>query len=130
MDNISKLHLIYSTIILVLLAVFVILVAPCCVSEFAFSNFSFASTLISIVLAVVSIVYSLQSGLSNNTYKARMDEIQRSISDRMSGLQKIEVSLKNLVEEHKQNLKGSNVGSSLSNETPNNDHGSIPSNNA
>lgn len=106
-------HLIYGIIILALLAIFLIIVAPGHINEFAFSNFSFAATLISIVLAVVSIVYSLQSGLSNNSYKARMDEIQRNISNRMQELQEIEKSLRSLVEEHKENLKGY-VGQSVS----------------
>ena len=99
-------HIIYSAIILVILAIFLILVAPVHISEDAFSHFSFASTLISIVLAVVSIVYSLQSGLSNNSYKTRMDEIQNNIQERMKNLQEVEISLKNLVDEHKANLNG------------------------
>lgn len=108
-------HLVYGVIILILIAIFVILVAPSRVSDFAFYNFSFAATLISIVLAVVSIVYSLQSGLSNNSYKAKMDEVQKGISSQLSEFQKVEESLKKLVEEHRQNLK-SNVKEQSSNE--------------
>ena len=120
MDNENKglnpiVHLIYGTIILVIIGVFILLVAPGRINENAFSHFSFASTLISIVLAVVSIVYSLQSGLSNNTYKTRMDEIQRNIAERISEFQKIENSLKGLVDQHRENLKG-NVGGNLQNE--------------
>ena len=99
-------HIIYGAIILAILAIFLLLIAPGRINESAFSHFSFASTLISIVLAVVSIVYSLQSGLSNNSYKSRMDEIQNSIQERMKNLQEVEISLKNLVEEHKNNLNG------------------------
>ena len=99
-------HIIYGAIILAILAIFLLIIAPGRINEFAFSHFSFASTLISIVLAVVSIVYSLQSGLSNNSYKTRMDEIQNNIQERMKNLQEVEISLKNLVEEHKNNLKG------------------------
>lgn len=99
-------HIIYGAIILAILAIFLLLIAPGRINESAFSHFSFASTLISIVLAVVSIVYSLQSGLSNNSYKSRMDEIHNSIQERMKNLQEVEISLKNLVEEHKNNLKG------------------------
>lgn len=116
-NNTKLIHLVYGAIILVLLGIFLILIAPGRINENAFSHFSFASTLISIVLAVVSIVYSLQSGLSNNTYKTRMDEIQRNISERISEFQKIENSLKGLVEEHRDNLKG-NVGGNSINETP------------
>ena len=111
--KVSIMHVVYGFIILALLAVFLILLAPGHVSEFAFSNFSFAATLISIVLAVVSIIYSLQSGLSNNSYKAKMVEIQDSISKRMNELQEIEKSLRTLVDEHRDNLKG-NVGQSTS----------------
>ncbi|MBO7415997.1 MAG: hypothetical protein J6U22_05420 [Bacteroidaceae bacterium] len=118
-EGVSIWHLIYGVIILALLAIFLLLIAPGHINEEAFSHFSFASTLISIVLAVVSIVYSLQSGLSNNTYRARIDEIQRNISDRMSELHKIEISLKNLVDEHRENLKG-NTGNSTKNETTQN----------
>ena len=104
--KVSVLHIIYSAIILCLLGVFILLIAPGRINDNAFTNFSFAATLISIVLAVVSIVYSLLSGLSNNSYKTRMDEIQKTISDRMHDLNSIELSLQNLVEEHKLNLRG------------------------
>lgn len=46
-----------------------------------------------------------------------MDEIQRNISERISEFQKIENSLKGLVEEHRDNLKG-NIGGNSINETP------------
>lgn len=35
-----------------------------------------------------------------------MDEIQNNIQERMKNLQEVEISLKNLVEEHKANLNG------------------------
>lgn len=63
--KVSILRLIYVSIIFAIVQVFLLVICPGKISSYAFENFSFASTLISIVLAVVSIVYTLQSGLSS-----------------------------------------------------------------
>ena len=65
-DKISKLHLYYILAICSLIIISILLQIRYPVSEVAFENFSFASTITSIVLAVVSIVYSIQSGNASN----------------------------------------------------------------
>ena len=64
--QVDKLHLVYGYIIfgIVLVSVVVIWILSCngVISETAFQNFSFAASVVSIVLAVVSIVYSMKSG--------------------------------------------------------------------
>ena len=68
--QISIHHLYYVILIAGLILLFVILLFPYGVSRYAFDNFSFASTITSIVLAVVSIVYSIQSPLLSALRKA------------------------------------------------------------
>ena len=96
--KILRLHLIYWAIIFGILAVFLLLVAPVCVNEKAFENFSFASTLISIVLAVVSIVYSFRTKSNASENIAGIREIGRSID---SKLQKFDSLKTEIVEEVK-----------------------------
>ena len=96
--KILRLHLIYWAVIFIILAVFLLLIAPVCVNPKAFENFSFAATLVSIVLAVVSIVYSFQSKSNTSENIAGIRVIEQSID---SKLQKFD-SLKNeIVEEVK-----------------------------
>lgn len=89
--KIVRLHLIYWAVIFILLAIFLLLIAPGCVNQKAFENFSFASTLISIVLAVVSIVFSFRTKSNASENIAGIREIERNIE---SKLQKFD-SLKN-----------------------------------
>lgn len=96
--KIVRLHLVYWAIIFIFLAIFLLLIAPGRVNRHAFENFSFASTLVSIVLAVVSIVYSFRTKSNASENIAGIREIERNID---SKLQKFD-SLKNeIVEEVK-----------------------------
>ena len=96
--KILRLHLFYWAIIFMIMAVVLLLIAPGCVNPKAFENFSFASSLISIVLAVVSIVYSFRTNSNASEHIAGIREIERNID---SKLQKFD-SLKNeIVEEVK-----------------------------
>lgn len=96
--KILKLHLIYWAIIFVILSVFLLLIAPGCVNQKAFENFSFASALISIVLAVVSIVYSFRTKSNASENIAGIREIERSIDAK---LQKFDSLKTEIVEEVK-----------------------------
>lgn len=64
--TVNRLHLIYgyAIAILVIIAIIICWVLSCkgYVSENAFQNFSFAASIVSIVLALVSIVYTIYSG--------------------------------------------------------------------
>lgn len=83
-------HLYYVISICILVMIFVTIVAPVYVTEEAFSNFSFASTITSIVLAVVSIVYSIQSGLSSGEQMANARDIEREIKDQLEKFTSLE----------------------------------------
>lgn len=89
--KVNILHLIYIVIICLLIILFLILQTPGKVSDSAFDNFSFASTITSIVLAVVSIVYSIQSGLISlgrmNSIKDIEDDVKKTLH-KFDGLEK------------------------------------------
>lgn len=82
--RISVWHIAYIVLICVLIILFVLLIAPGRINDNAYHNFSFAATITSIVLAVVSIVYSLQSGISSLGHMSRIQDIEESISDEIS----------------------------------------------
>ena len=64
----------------IMFTVMVLLIMPGRVSDDAYQNFSFAATITSIVLAVVSIIYSLQSGLSSVGQLNAISDIEGKIS--------------------------------------------------
>lgn len=82
-------HLSYWAIIFFLLSVFLLLIAPGCVNPKAFENFSFASTIVSIVLAVVSIVYSFRSKSNLGENLAGIRAIEQSIEDKLHKLESL-----------------------------------------
>lgn len=88
-----RLHLMYVVIICFILMVCTLCIIPRCVSIAAFQNFSFASTIVSIVLAVVSIVYSLWSGQKSNNQYVGMAHIESKIDDQLKGFERIEESI-------------------------------------
>lgn len=88
--RINRIHLLYWAIIFSLLAVFLILIAPGSINPKAFESFSFASSLISIVLAVVSIVYSFRTGKNTGDNIAGIREIERSIDDKLRKFDELE----------------------------------------
>ena len=57
--KVSLWHIVYIVIICLIVNVFLLCIVPGRVNDEAYQNFSFAATIVSIVLAVVSIVYSL-----------------------------------------------------------------------
>lgn len=72
-------HLVYVIIIFVIIQLFLLVICPGRVNSYAFDNFSFASTLVSIVLAVVSIVYTLQSGRTSMEQQSDIKNIEERI---------------------------------------------------
>ena len=81
--KIFRLRLIYWSIIFILLAIFLLLISPRCVNPKAFEQFSFASTIVSIVLAVVSIVYSFRSKANSSDNFAGIKAIEESIDNKL-----------------------------------------------
>lgn len=90
-------HLYYAIAIACLIILFGILIFPHGVSRYAFDNFSFASTITSIVLAVVSIVYSIISGNTSSGQLESVREINSEIKKQLDGFSHIEENISKLV---------------------------------
>ena len=90
--QVYRLHLMYIVIICFIVMVSTLCVMPNYVSDNAFQNFSFASTIVSIVLAVVSIVYSLWSGQKSSNQYLSMAHIESKIDEQLKGFEHIEES--------------------------------------
>lgn len=77
--KVSALHLVYIIVIFVIVQLFLLVIYPGRINEYAFDNFSFASTVVSIVLAVISIVYTFQSGQSSSDQLGHIKDIEGRI---------------------------------------------------
>ncbi len=77
--KVSALHLFYVIVIFVIVQLFLLVICPGRINEYAFDNFSFASTVVSIVLAVISIVYTFQSGQSSSDQLSHIKDIEGRI---------------------------------------------------
>ena len=77
--KVSALHLFYVIVIFVIVQLFLLVICPGRINEYAFDNFSFASTVVSIVLAVISIVYTFQSGQSSSDQLSNIKDIEGRI---------------------------------------------------
>lgn len=78
--KVSLWHFVYFSLICIMFTIMVLLVMPGRINDDAYQNFSFAATITSIVLAVVSIIYSLQSGLSSVGQLNAISDIESKIS--------------------------------------------------
>lgn len=97
--NVSVWHIIYLVIISLIINVFLLCIVPGRINDDAYQNFSFAATITSIVLAVVSIVYSLQSGLSSIGQLNGIKDIEAKIGTELTRFANLESSIKNAVRE-------------------------------
>lgn len=91
-------HLYYTIAIAIVIIVSIVLIIPGRVSENAFENFSFASTITSIVLAVVSIVYSIYAGNASSTQLNNVREIDAEIKKQLDGFGHIEENVSKLLD--------------------------------
>lgn len=82
-------HLLYTIAICVLICIGVILCQQKAVCETAMTNFSFAATITSIVLAVVSIVYSIISGTGVNENLGSIQSIEGKIREQLESFQQL-----------------------------------------
>lgn len=100
---VNKLHLIYGYTIssLFVLSIIVCWILSCkgLVSENAFQNFSFAASIVSIVLAVVSIVYTIYSGAGVSNSIDILKEAEQNIKQQVDALNGLENRIINAVEE-------------------------------
>ena len=78
--KISLWHFAYLSLFCIMFSIMVLLIIPGRINDDAYQNFSFAATITSIVLAVVSIIYSLQSGLSSVGQLNAISDIESKIS--------------------------------------------------
>lgn len=93
-----KIHLMYWAIIFVILTIFVVLCVPGRINDDAFSNFSFASVLVSIVLAVLSIVLSISVGQSTTHYNLEIKDVEKEIQDKLRKFDDLDNSIRTSVE--------------------------------
>ncbi len=97
MKHINAWHYIYLVIIFFVVLVCFILVVKYSVSEDAMDKFSFASTITSIILAVISIIYSLVAGIESANQLNRMNDIESRISSQLDKFTNIEQHLKDTI---------------------------------
>lgn len=97
--KVSIWHIIYLIVITLVINIFLLCIVPGRINDDAYHNFSFAATITSIVLAVVSIVYSLQSGLSSIGQLNSIKEIESRIGNELTRFSSLETSIKNVVKE-------------------------------
>lgn len=93
-----KIHLLYWAIIFVMLALFLILCIPGKINDEAFSNFSFASVLVSIVLAVISIVLSISVGQTTSHYNLEIKDVEKEIQEKLKRFDILDSSIRSSIE--------------------------------
>lgn len=91
--TINYLHLVYIIIIFVIILLAIWLVAPYVVCEESLMKFEFAATITSIVLALVSIVYSMNSGQGISENLGSMRNASEKIGNVGDKLETIQTSL-------------------------------------
>jgi hypothetical protein len=95
--KVSISHLIYVVVICFIINIFILCIAPGRINQYAYDNFAFAATITSIVLAVVSIVYSLQSGLSSIGQLNSIREIENQITKELAKFTGIDDAIKQAI---------------------------------
>lgn len=93
-----KIHLTYWAVIFVILTIFLVLCVPGRINDEAFSNFSFASVLVSIVLAVISIVLSISIGQATTHYNLEIKDVEKEIQDKLRKFDDLDDSIRTSVE--------------------------------
>lgn len=92
--KVSIWHIMYITLVFIVLGICLLCIIPGRINDDAYHNFSFAATITSIVLAVVSIVYSIQSGLSSVGRMSNISEIESNINKEIARFSTLEASIK------------------------------------
>ena len=107
-EQINKWHLIYGYIIcgIIIVGILVCWLLSCTgrISRAAFDNFAFASSIVSIVLAVVSIVHSISSSSGVINSVKVLGDAEESIRLQVENLKGIEKDIINKVEEGNRGL--------------------------
>lgn len=110
--NILHLRYCIAICLLLLLGIIIcwVLTSKNVVSEEAFENFAFASTIVSIVLAVVSIVYTIHSGAGMVNSIEVLKNVEDNISSQIETLQGVEKVIKDSINEEKLQMEASLKG--------------------
>ena len=99
---INKLHFVYNVVYLSIIFILIILVIiVACkyrVGDTAMVNFTFAATVVSIVLAVVSIVYTLVSGASMMRYFGKFDLIEKRLENEVDNIQRLNQDISEILQ--------------------------------
>lgn len=95
--KVLKVHFVYWILICVIVNLFLLLIIPRQISDAAFTNFSFASTIVSIILAVITIVYSFISGASVSNQLCNISQVESRIGAEVCKLSLIDGNLQNAV---------------------------------
>jgi len=96
--KVSVWHIVYLVLLTIIINVFLLAICPGRVSDAAMDNISFASAIVSIVLALVSIVYSLQSGFSSSNQFEGIKNIEGNIQDELRQFQSLRDTISQAVE--------------------------------
>lgn len=99
-----QLHIRYILLVCLLICLFVTLIVPKHVTEEAFQNFSFAATITSIVLAVVSIVYSFYSSGGIATSIGEMKQVEQELEEEIKDIPDLKKHVSETVDELKNNI--------------------------
>lgn len=99
-----QLHIRYILLVCFLICLFVTLIAPKHVTEEAFQNFSFAATITSIVLAVVSIVYSVATSGGIATSIGEMKQVEQELKEEINDIPDLKKHVSETVDELKNNI--------------------------
>lgn len=103
-SNRYKLHLRYILLLCILVCLFIILIVPKHVTEGAFQNFSFAATITSIVLAVVSIVYSFTSSGGIATSIGEMKQVEKELEEEIKNIPDLKKHVSETVDDLKDHI--------------------------
>lgn len=107
--KVSFWHVVYIVIICIIINVSLLVIVPGRINNDAYTNFSFAATITSIVLAVVSIVYSLQSGLSSAGQLSSIKDIEGRISEEINKFSGIDESIRKALNPLSEDVKALQV---------------------
>lgn len=99
-----QLHIRYILLVCLLICLFVTLIVPKHVTEEAFQNFSFAATITSIVLAVVSIVYSFYSSGGIATSIGEMKQVEQELEEEIKDIPDLKKHVSETVDELRNNI--------------------------
>lgn len=107
--TVNRLHIVYCIVICLLVVGMVILcwilTSRNAISEHAFDNFAFAATIVSIVLAVVSIIYTIHSGAGVTNSIGILKNVEDNISGQLETLQGVEQVIKDSICEEQQKME-------------------------